>query len=224
MDEREVDERSSDAQRSGVPSLKAAIRRARIEAAAHTEAVDDLRRAEFARLELVEDSIRPLIAQAPTHTDLFDLGISQSEKPRLFVDMIAYVDLAPDRRTYRFYQNTRHGRVLIAENARVERIVAAITNYIARRLIEFEQSLESELGNRRTTLKPTVVEPMRPERGRLPREAPPDRLGVFVDLAAFLLMTLGAFTFFALGAFSAWLLLSSSARAVLGAKLGILQF
>jgi hypothetical protein len=212
MDERQVEERNWDASHSGTPSLKAAIRRARIEAAAHTEAVDDVRRGEFARLEILEDAIRPIIAQAPMSAEIFDIGISQSEKPRLFVDMTAYVDLAADRRTYRFYQNTRHGRVLIAENARVERIVVAITNYVARRLIEFERSLESELGTHRISLEPTAVEPLRPRRGWRARQARADRLDVLVDLAGFLLMTLGAFTLFALSAFGAWLVLSSSAR------------
>ena len=62
--------------------------------------------------------------------------------------MISFVDLGHDRRTYRFFQDTRHGRVLIAESESVDRIVAAVTNYIARRLVEREQALASDWRSR----------------------------------------------------------------------------
>lgn len=199
MGERTSDERETGAGRSGSPNLKAAMRRVRIEAAAHSGAVDDLRRAEMARLELLEEAVRPVVEQAPKGVDLFDLGIARGEKPRLFLDMIAYADLGPDRRTYRFYQNTRHGRVLIAETARAERIVAAMTNYIARRLLEREEALESDALSRGRV---AAVEPNDRE------FAPRGRLAFWVDALGFLLMTLGAFTLFILGALGMWLLWS----------------
>ena len=79
---------------------------------------------------------------------MFDVGIAHGERPRLFLDMISFVDLGHDRRTYRFFQDTRHGRVLIAESANLDRIVAATTNYIARRLVEREQALAADWRNR----------------------------------------------------------------------------
>ena len=88
------------------------------------EALADLRQAEIARLEMLEEAVRPIIDQAPDDVELFDLGIAHGERPRLFLDMISFVDLAHDRRTYRFFQDTRHGRVLIAESESVDRIVA----------------------------------------------------------------------------------------------------
>ena len=224
MDEREGDDHGDDGERRPRPSLKTAIRRARIDAAAHSEAVDDLRRAERARLELIEDAIRPVLSEAPKGTDLFDLGIAQGDKPRLFLDMIAYVDLGPDRRTYRFHQNTRHGRVVIAENARVDRIVASMTNYIARRLIEREQALESDLRGRSDPPPRRLVTPETPPNRQAvpPAPPPPGQLAAVVDLAGFLLMTLGAFTLFALGALAVWLLVSAGGRAILAARLGLM--
>jgi hypothetical protein len=219
-----MDGRDSDSHgKATAPNLKSELRRARIELAAHSEAVDDLRRAEIARLELVEEGVRRIVAQAPKGFDMFDLGIALGEKPRLFLDVIAYVDLGPDRRTYRFYQNTRHGRVLIAENANAQRIVAAMTNYVARRLIEREQALESDWRSHvaAAARNPEAIPPK--PRGSEKAEAAPPRRGAFaafVEVAGFLLMALGAFTLFAVLAFIAWLLWSSWGHAMLASGFG----
>jgi hypothetical protein len=58
--------------------------------------------------------------------------------------MIAFVDMAHDRRTYRFYQDTRHGRVLIAESQSADAIAAAAADYVARRLVERERALAAD--------------------------------------------------------------------------------
>jgi hypothetical protein len=139
-----MDEKKADHLKSVPPSLTAAIRRARIEGAEQNQAVADLRETEVARLQLVEEAVRPVLDQAPNGLDLFDVGIAYGERPRLFIDMIGFVEMAHDRRTYRFLQDTRHGRVLIAETERIDRVVAAITNYIGRRLVERERALASD--------------------------------------------------------------------------------
>ena len=130
------------------PSLRSALRRARSESAEQTEAFAELRQADAARLELLEDSIRPILDQTPDDVEMFDLGVTHGDRPRLFLDMISFVDLAHDRRTFRFFQDTRHGRVLIAESDSPDRIVAAVTNYVARRLVEREQALASDWRSR----------------------------------------------------------------------------
>ena len=139
-----MDEKKPDHLKSVPPSLTAAIRRARIEGAEQNQAVADLREAEIARLQLLEEEVRPVLDQAPNGIDLFDAGIAYGERPRLFIDMIGFVEMGHDRRTYRFLQDTRHGRVLIAETERIDRVVAAITNYIGRRLVERERALASD--------------------------------------------------------------------------------
>jgi hypothetical protein len=126
------------------PLLTAALRRARIEEAEHSEVITDLRAAELARLEMLRDSLRPLLAQVPAHIDMFDIGLMPSEQPRLFIDMIAYVEMARDRRSYRFVQDTRHGAITIAESELIEPMCEAIAAYMARRLIERERALISD--------------------------------------------------------------------------------
>src|ERR1035438_5948553 len=121
--------------------LRDALRQARIEAADRTGVVVDLRDAEVARLEILNEALDPLFAQIPNTVDLFDRGISQGETPRLWIDVVAHVLMGRDKRIYRFVQDTRFGRIVIAESRDVAAIVNAVTDYVARRMIEREHAL-----------------------------------------------------------------------------------
>jgi hypothetical protein len=46
-----------------------------------------------------------------------------------------------DKRIYRFVQDTRFGRIVLAESHEVPVIVDAVTDYVARRMIEREHAL-----------------------------------------------------------------------------------
>jgi hypothetical protein len=129
---------------AAVPPLKEALRQARIEAAEHTGVVVDLRDAEIARLELLNEALDPLFAQVPDSIDLFDRGISRGEPPRLWLDVVAHVDMGRDKRTYRLIQDSRYGRKVLAESTDVPVIVDAITKYAARRMIERERALSAD--------------------------------------------------------------------------------
>ena len=121
--------------------LRDALRQARIEAADRTGVVVDLRDAEVARLEILNDALEPLFAQIPDQVDLFDRGISQGDSPRLWIDVVAHVLMGRDKRIYRFVQDTRYGRIVLAESHDVPVIVDAVTDYVARRMIEREHAL-----------------------------------------------------------------------------------
>jgi hypothetical protein len=121
--------------------LRDALRQARIEAADRTGVVVDLRDAEVARLEILNEALDPLFAQIPDQVDLFDRGISQGENPRLWIDVVAHVAMGRDKRIYRFVQDTRFGRMVIAESHEVAAIVDAVTDYVARRMVEREHAL-----------------------------------------------------------------------------------
>jgi hypothetical protein len=121
--------------------LRDALRQARIEAADRTGVVVDLRDAEVARLEILNDALDPLFAQVPDHIDLFDRGISQGETPRLWIDIVAHVVMGRDKRIYRFVQDTRFGRIVLCESHDVGTIVPAVTDYVARRMVERERAL-----------------------------------------------------------------------------------
>jgi hypothetical protein len=124
--------------------LKLAVRQARVDDAERTRVIAELRGAEIARLEMLRDELQPVLAEVPKDVDLFDLALVPSEHPRLFIDMIAFVEMGRDKRTYHFWQDTRLGRVTLAESERLEPMVEAITDYIARRLIEREKALAGD--------------------------------------------------------------------------------
>ena len=131
-----------DLEREGrLSGLSAALRTARIEEAERSQVVGDLRDAEMARLDLLREMLEPVLAQVPPDVDLFDTGMVPGEHPRLFIDMIAFVEMGRDRRTYRFLQDRRDGRVVLAESDSVGLMLSALTAYIARRLIEREKML-----------------------------------------------------------------------------------
>jgi hypothetical protein len=124
--------------------LKEAVREARIEAAERTGVVVDLRDAELARLELLNDALDPVFDDVPANVELFDRGMSRGDQPRLWVDMIAHVAMGRDKRTYRFLQDSRFGRRILAESTEIPVIVEAVTRYIARRLVERDRQLSGD--------------------------------------------------------------------------------
>lgn len=121
--------------------LRDALRQARIDAADRTGVVVDLRDAEVARLEILSEALDPLFSDIPDSIELFDRGISRGDPPRLWIDVVAHVVMGRDKRTYRFVQDTRHGRIVLSESNEVRPIVDAVTNYVARRMIEREHAL-----------------------------------------------------------------------------------
>src|SRR6266852_1043432 len=161
--------------------LRDALRQARIEAADRTGVVVDLRDAEVARLEILNEALDPLFAQIPEQVDLFDRGISEGDTPRLWIDVVAHVVMGRDKRIYRFVQDTRFGRIVIAESHDVSAIVDAVTDYVARRMVEREHALVA------TPAKPLVIDK-------------PRRSGFWIFALGFVV---GAVALFALALFAA---------------------
>ena len=125
--------------------LRDALRKARVDQAERSAVVVDLHDAEVARLELLNEALDPLFEEVPKEVDLFDRGISRGETPRLWIDAIAHVCMGPDKRMYRFLQETRYGRKVLAESVNVPEIVHAVTKYLAQRLLERERALADGL-------------------------------------------------------------------------------
>jgi hypothetical protein len=124
--------------------LKQAVRHIRIESAEKSGVVVDLRDAELARLELLHDALDPLFAEIAPEVELFDRGISRGDTPRLWIDAIAHVAMGRDKRCYRFVQDTRYGRKVLAESNEMAAIVDAVRHYVAARIIERERALAAD--------------------------------------------------------------------------------
>ena len=138
-----MSEKNAGAEAPRAPRLKDAMRQARIEIAERTGVVVDLRDAELARLEMLNEALDPVYAELPAEIELFDRGIGGAP-PRLWIDMIAHVVMARDKRVYRFVQDTRYGRRVIAESANIDEVAAAVTKYVARRMVERERVLAGD--------------------------------------------------------------------------------
>jgi hypothetical protein len=148
-----------------VKGLKEAVHEARIEAAERSGVVVDLRDAEAARLELLNEQLEKLFADIPAGVDLFDRGISKGDVPKLWIDVIAHVEMGRDKRIYRFLQDSRYGRKILAESYEVRDLVDAITRYVARRLVERERALADDAAANPLKDAPRTL-PQKPRRGR----------------------------------------------------------
>jgi len=146
--------------------LKAAMHAARIEAAERTSVVVDLRDAEVARLELLNEALDPLFAEIPPEVDLFDRGVSRGDTPRLWIDAVAHVAMGRDKRMYRFLHDTRVGRRVMVESHEIADIVKAVTDYVARRLIERERALDEDPDFITRIARPEAVRTLRRRRRR----------------------------------------------------------
>ncbi len=163
--------------------LRDAVREARIEAAERTGVIVDMRDADVARLELLNEALDPLFKEVPQGVDLFDRGISRGDVPRLWFDAVAHVEMGRDKRIYRFVQDSRYGRATLAESYEVPPIVAAVTKYVARRLVERDRALAG-VGDRVDEKNATV-------RSRRWGAFPVFLLGIIVGIVAlFILATI----------------------------------
>jgi hypothetical protein len=166
-------------------ALKEAVREARIEAAERSAVVVDLRDAEVVRLELLDEALDPLFKDIPATVELFDRGISQGDVPRLWIDVIAHVEMGRDKRQYRFVQDTRYGRAVLAESYEVPEIVQAVTRYVARRLIERERALSDDAALGQAPAQKVMEQERRYRRWRALRSF---TLGVIAGIVALFLI------------------------------------
>jgi hypothetical protein len=127
-----------------VRSLRDAIRSVRTAEAERSDVVVELRDAERARLELLAEELRSVFAEVPENDEQFIFTVAAGTPPRLWIDMTSFVVMARDRRSYRFLKDTRLGRTVILETAKIEDMADTITHYVAERIIERERAMEGD--------------------------------------------------------------------------------
>lgn len=135
---------SSEGAEGNVRSLTDALRRVRTAEAERSDVVVELRDAEKARLELLADELQSVFADVPADNETFLFTVAGGTPPRLWIDMTAFVAMGRDRRTYRFVKDTRLGRTIILETAKVDDMADCITNYVAERIVERERAMEGD--------------------------------------------------------------------------------
>ncbi|MGJ8571262.1 MAG: hypothetical protein ACSHXI_11255 [Hoeflea sp.] len=120
------------------------VREVKIATADRTDVVVDMRDADRARLELLADEIRPVLADIDPADDRFDFGVSTGLQPRLWIDAVAHVHMGHDRRVFRFVRDTRLGRVIMSDTSDMATTADSVSRYIAERVIERERILAGD--------------------------------------------------------------------------------
>lgn len=127
-----------------VRSLGRAIRDVRIADVEKNSVIVELGDTERARLELLGEALADVEKELPEEMEMLTFQIVPGRKPRFWVDITSFVEMARDKRTYRFLKDTRLGRVVLSESGDVEDTADAVTHYLAERIIEREKAIESD--------------------------------------------------------------------------------
>jgi hypothetical protein len=122
-------------------SLAEALREARLAEAAHFDAALELRDSKSLRLQLLQDELLPAVRASSEARELFDLTLVPGDPPKLWVDLVSYVVMEPDHRTYRFVQDRQDGREILFESSLREQAAAAVRRHMAHKLVARERKL-----------------------------------------------------------------------------------
>ena len=121
--------------------LSGALRKARLAEAAHFEAILGIKDSKSLRLQVLKDDIAPLVAATPEAAQVFDLALVPGEPPRLWIDLISFVEMEPDYRTYRLQQDNQAGREALFESADRVEMANYLKSYLAHRMIARERQI-----------------------------------------------------------------------------------
>ena len=135
---------TTDNRGENVRSLRETIRKVRTAETERADVVVELRDAERARLELLAEELRSVFNEVPADDEQFIFTVAAGTPSRLWIDMTSFVAMGRDRRSYRFLKDTRLGRTVILETAKVDDMADTITHYVAERIIERERALEGD--------------------------------------------------------------------------------
>ncbi|WP_421694089.1 hypothetical protein [Aestuariivirga sp.] len=119
--------------------LTDALREARQAEAAHFDASLELRDSKSLRLQILKDELMPTVQASTEAKEMFDLTLLPGDPPKLWVDLISYVVMEPDHRTYRFLQDRQDRREILFESIDREQTAAAIRRHMAHRLVAKER-------------------------------------------------------------------------------------
>jgi hypothetical protein len=157
-------------------ALAEAMGRAREQHAVRDTMRTDARVNAQQRLEMLRLKLTPVFEAIPRDAEQFNLGVVTAEKPRLYVDIIGYVEMTSHLKGYRLMQETRRGVQSLAESNDESGIIAMVTDYIARRLVDRERALAG--ASPATPLKavaapePVVATPLVPVVAAMPTPIP----------------------------------------------------
>ena len=110
--------------------IDAALRRAREAEAAHYEARITFNDAKLLRLSALWDDVSPAFATAPAGLALAELSAKPDDEPRLWIDLVTSVVMAPDPATYRLVRDGEAGRETLCETQSRAEMADCIRRYV----------------------------------------------------------------------------------------------
>lgn len=120
--------------------LSEALREARIKEAAHFGAVTEIRDAQTLRLYALKQDLVQGLASGLPKSGFVEIALLSGDPPRLWIDLISSVVMAPDPRTYRFELDTQNGREVLLETRDRAEMANTIITHLAHRMIARERA------------------------------------------------------------------------------------
>jgi hypothetical protein len=137
--------------------LEENIRTARMAHAERLTAVQNVHQAAVLRLQVLKNQLAPLLANNAAARCIVDLALVPGDPPRLWIDMISYVTVAPSPSTYRLQRDGFcHHEVLLESEDRDE-ITAAVMQHVASHLVEREKQLTLAMGAKKHPYEPAAA-------------------------------------------------------------------
>jgi hypothetical protein len=116
--------------------LEAALRAARHAEALHRESLSLISDAATLRLAVLKDELAAYVAGNKAARGFFALAILPGEKPRLWLDLVHWVEMAPDPRSYRLIGDRESGLESLLETRDRAEMVQFAKTWMAHRLVE----------------------------------------------------------------------------------------
>jgi hypothetical protein len=123
-------------------SFEESLRRARLAQSAHFDALADIRDAQTLRLQALRDDLAPVVDRNARLKDFVDLALIPGDPPKLWIDLVTYVVMAPDPRTYCLIQDRSTGQESLFSSRERPEMAKYIGERIAHRLVERERMLQ----------------------------------------------------------------------------------
>ena len=90
-------------------------------------------------MQVLKDELAPIVASTRDAQDFFSLALVPGDPPRLWLDLISSVVMAPNPRTYRLIEDTDAGREILLETTDRAQMVERIREHMAYRTIARER-------------------------------------------------------------------------------------
>ena len=130
-------------------SFEDRLRHARLAQAAHLDALTGVRDAELLRLQALRDDLAAVVSRDSRLEGLADLALIPDDPPRLWIDLVTHVVMAPDPRSYCLVEDCATGRESVFSSRDRSEMVKSIAERLAHRLVERE-SMWQPSNNRRS--------------------------------------------------------------------------